>query len=70
MNMLDLIKDLDANKISFHGIKVNQDTKAVELSLKLYDLHYLARAHEILRTHAQDFIAHGYTMEVYYAISF
>ncbi len=69
MNILDLLKDLDKNQIEIREINTDIEKKQIELLLKVYDLEYILKAHEILRKHAQIFISQGYNISVKYAIS-
>jgi len=69
MNVLDLMKDLDDQKIHIKGFNVDNDKKVIELFLKTYDLQYIMTAHEILKTHANEFIADGFSIAVKYEIS-
>lgn len=69
MNVLDLMKDLDNQKIMVKGFNVDNDKKVIELLLKMYDLQYILVAHKILSNHAKEFIANGFSIAVKYEIS-
>ena len=70
MNVIALLHDLESNQIQFHGIKVNNESKSIELSLKIYNTEIMSKAHDILRAHAKELFEYGFTIEVYHAMSF
>ncbi|HUW06052.1 MAG TPA: hypothetical protein VMW01_07310 [Williamwhitmania sp.] len=69
MNVLDLMNDLDDQKIRILGINFDNDNKAIVILLKIFDLKHILTAHEILKNNAKEFTANGFSLAVRYEIS-
>ena len=69
MNVLDLLNDLDNEKIQIKGLNIDFDNKKIDLILEVYKLEDILNAHEILKKRGIIFISKGFDISVKYGIS-
>lgn len=68
MNVLDLLNELDSQKIPVKGFSVDLDKKQIELSLKRYDLKEIFDAELILKKHSTALVSQGFGLSIKYEI--